>query len=159
MNIDQLLIDKKLRPTKARIAVLNVLAQTNSALSHSEILDKLPPQKEFDRVTIYRVLDWLTKYQLIHKISAGNRAWKFQLTSPPLQKIVSASKKTSLFANPSHAHAHLLCRQCGSVTCVHEVAPKFTQQVLDKYHVESIDIHFKGLCLECAAVNSRQDSA
>lgn len=156
MNINHLLIEKKLRPTKARIAVLNVLAQTNSALSHSEILEKTPLQQEFDRVTIYRVLDWLTKHQLIHKISGENRAWKFQLSSPPHQLIVTASKKPALF--PHHSHAHLLCRQCGSVTCVHEVAPKFTQQVLDKYHVESIEIHLKGLCLECVAFNSNKKS-
>ena len=80
INAKQHIIDAGLRPTSARIAVLSVISCADSALSHSEILERLVTQKEFDRVTIYRVLDRLTHHHLVHKISGENRAWKFQIS-------------------------------------------------------------------------------
>ena len=55
MKIQQIFTDAGLRSTKARIAVLNVLTNVNSALSHSEILEQMSSQKEFDRVDLPRI--------------------------------------------------------------------------------------------------------
>jgi Fur family ferric uptake transcriptional regulator len=148
MKIQQIFTDAGLRSTKARIAVLNVLTNANSALSHSEILEQMSSQKEFDRVTIYRVLDWLTEHHLIHKISGENRAWKFQLSQSSYSQIEPDSDKKQFLAN-LHQHAHLHCASCGKVTCIHELKPQFPKQVLAQYHVESIDINIKGLCSDC----------
>lgn len=152
MNADQVITGAGLRATKARTAILNTIMKAKSALSHSDILDQLAGQKEFDRVTIYRVLDWLTEHQLIHKISGDNRAWKFQLSPPRFQ---SASKHTAhgqLIQN--HRHAHLHCKVCGQITCIHELEPHFPQSTLDKYQVDKIDINIKGICLQCASNRS-----
>ncbi|MDP1766926.1 MAG: transcriptional repressor [Methylotenera sp.] len=146
MNSEKLITNAGLRPTRARIAVLNILAETTSAISHPEILALMSNQIEFDRVTIYRVLDWLTEHHLIHKISADNRAWKFQLS-------YHANNQT-----PSHQHAHLQCTSCGKVTCIHELEPQFPSQILAKYHVESIDIHLKGLCTDCISPTTSAQS-
>ncbi len=137
MNTEELITRAGLRPTRARIAVLNVLAKASSAMSHAEILAQMSHQKEFDRVTIYRVLDWLTEHHLIHKISGDNRAWKFQLSQ-------HEREDESL-----HQHAHLQCSACGKVICIHELEPHFPSKILAKYHVKSIDIHIKGLCPDC----------
>jgi Fur family transcriptional regulator, ferric uptake regulator len=133
-DLTQLISDAGLRPTKARLAVLEAIASADSALSHTEIVERLSTQKEFDRVTIYRVLDWLTEHHLVHKITGENRAWKFQF-----------SQHTT-----AHQHAHLQCASCGKVICIHEIEPHFSQSVLNKYQVESIDIHLKGICPDCA---------
>jgi Fur family ferric uptake transcriptional regulator len=138
MMIDakQHILDAGLRPTSARIAVLSAISSADSALSHPEILERLASQKEFDRVTIYRVLDWLTHHHLVHKISGENRAWKFQLSQHKHE-------------TDTHQHAHLLCTSCGKISCIHELSPHFPKPLLEKYHVETIDVHFKGLCEDC----------
>ncbi|EUJ10068.1 Fe2+/Zn2+ uptake regulation protein [Methylophilaceae bacterium 11] len=151
MSAQERIIIAGLRPTKARLAVLNTIADADSALSHPEILERLSTQKEFDRVTIYRVLDWLTEHDLVHKISGENRAWKFQLSQ---QKFTSATapKATSAVLSNNHHHAHLHCKVCGKVTCVHELEPHFPAPLLAQYQVTSIDINIKGVCADCASL-------
>lgn len=136
MNVRDLLAETGLKSTKARIAVLETLVQSANALSHTEIIERMSG-REFDRVTIYRVLDWLTENGLAHKISGDNRAWKFQLTS--LQK--------------AHQHAHLQCTACGKITCIHELEPHFPPALLKKYQVSNIEVTLKGICADCAHPN------
>ncbi len=153
MNAQDIILQAGLKPTKARLAVLNIIAETNSALSHPEILERLSGQKEIDRVTIYRVLDWLTEHALIHKIAgAGDkRAWKFQLSQPRFSAVMSPQPATGLLANHDHHHAHLHCQVCGKVTCVLELEPHFPPKVLAQYQVSAIDINIKGVCADCAS--------
>ena len=151
MKIQQIFTDAGLKSTKARTAVLRVLASASSALSHSEILEKMSAQQEFDRVTIYRVLDWLTEHGLVHKISGDNRAWKFQFSQTSYTPTEPDTEKKQLIHN-THQHAHLHCTVCGKVTCIHELKPQFSKQILAQYHVESIDINIRGICPQCTAV-------
>lgn len=150
-TVEKIILDVGLRPTKARLAVLKTIAEANSALSHSEIIEHLTGQKEFDRVTIYRVLDWLTEHQLIHRISGENRAWKFQLSQPRFLPANGKVIKSQVLQN--HHHAHLHCKVCGQITCIHELEPHFPQAALDRYQVDTIDINIKGICLQCASLN------
>lgn len=140
-----------LRPTKARLAVLKTITESSSALSHAEILEHLAGLKEFDRVTIYRVLDWLTENQLVHKISGENRAWKFQLSQPKF----SASDQTErkVIGQDAHHHAHLHCIHCGKISCLHDVKPRFNQEILKHYQITQIKINLKGVCDDCANVH------
>ncbi len=149
MNAQEIILDAGLRPTKARLAVLATIAEASSALSHPEILQRLSAQKEFDRVTIYRVLDWLTEHHLIHKISGDNRAWKFQLSASRFSPVSADSNGSQLLAN-GHQHAHLHCTVCGKVTCILELEPKFAKATLEKYQVSHIEINIKGVCPDCA---------
>lgn len=56
---------KQARNTTAKTEILDLISQSEVALSHSEIqsLDGL-----CDRVTIYRVLDRLVEEDLVHKV-------------------------------------------------------------------------------------------
>lgn len=145
---EQLMTDAGLRPTKARIAVLNTLLHSTTALSHPEILAALQGIKEIDRVTVYRVLDWLLENTLIHKISSDDRAWKFQLNAPKRNyRAADPLNNTPLLSN--HGHAHLHCQRCGTVLCIHELAAHIPQTIFDTYQVSQIDISLKGLCPDC----------
>lgn len=146
---EAMITEAGLRPTKARTAVLKTIADAQSALSHTEILTLLAGQKEFDRVTVYRVLDWLTEHQLIHRISGDNRAWKFQLSQPRFLSPSAPTKQGMLTQN--HHHAHLHCKMCGQITCIHELEPRFPPSALNKYQVDTVDINIKGVCLQCAS--------
>jgi len=152
MTTQQLILQAGLKPTKARLAVLSIIAEANSALSHPEILERLSDQKEVDRVTIYRVLDWLTEHDLIHKIagSGDKRAWKFQLSQPRFTAASTPQSTNGFISNNNHHHAHLHCQRCGKVTCVHELEPHFPPQILAQYQVSAIDINIKGVCADCA---------
>lgn len=154
MNVaEQLITNAGLRPTKARIAVVEMLSQSPTALSHTEILASLQGHKEIDRVTVYRVLDWLLENSLIHKISSDDRAWKFQLNPSPKTaarqyKSLNSTEPHSLLNN-NHGHAHLHCQRCKAVVCIHELASHIPQAILDTYQVSQIDISLKGLCQQC----------
>lgn len=144
---EQLMTNAALRPTKARIAVLNTLINSPTALSHTEILSALQGVKEIDRVTVYRVLDWLQEHALIHKISSDDRAWKFQLNSPKRSFKTSANTSSGMINN--HGHAHLHCQFCGTVLCIHELAAHIPQAIFDTYQVSQIEISLKGRCPDC----------
>lgn len=148
MTAQERIMNAGLRPTKARLAVLNTIADADSALSHPEILERLSGQKEFDRVTIYRVLDWLTEHELVHRISGENRAWKFQLSQQRFTPATAVQSSSTMLSN-NHHHAHLHCKVCGKITCVHALEPHFPAQLLAQYQVTSIDINIKGVCAEC----------
>lgn len=152
LNAEQLMTDAGLRPTKARTAVLNTLLHSQSAMSQPEILSALQGIKEIDRVTVYRVLDWLQENALIHKISTDDRAWKYQLNTPK-RNFKTATNATPGILN-NHGHAHLHCQSCGTVLCIHELAAHIPQSIFDTYQVSQIDISLKGLCPACQAAQS-----
>ena len=62
------------RVTQGRILVLEVLQQAGRALTHHEI--EAAVAGPLDRVTVYRVLDWLTRQQIIDTIPGDHRAWR-----------------------------------------------------------------------------------
>jgi Fur family transcriptional regulator, ferric uptake regulator len=146
LTAEQLITDAGLRTTKARVAVLNTLLTSTNALSHPDILAALQGV-EIDRVTVYRVLDWLLENSLIHKISSDDRAWKFQLNAPKRNYRSADTAHLGLLNN--HGHAHLHCQQCGTVLCIHELAAHIPQSLFDTYRVSNIEISLKGLCLDC----------
>ncbi|OAM53182.1 Fur family transcriptional regulator [Methylovorus sp. MM2] len=127
---EHLILDAGQRPTASRVAVLNILANASNALTHTEILDQLD---NFDRVTLYRVLDWLVDGGLAHAIMGQDRARRFQLT----QK------------NTAHQHAHFKCNQCGKVYCLDGVHIKPPQQIPKHFTVESVELNISGRCADC----------
>jgi Fur family ferric uptake transcriptional regulator len=151
---EQLIIEAGLRPTKARLAVLSAMIHSHKALSHTEILTALQGVKEIDRVTVYRVLDWLQANALIHKISTDDRAWKFQLNAPVrrYKAVETASDSAQLNHHglvSNHGHAHLHCQNCGTVLCIHELAAHIPPAIFATYQVSQIEISLKGLCPDC----------
>jgi Fur family ferric uptake transcriptional regulator len=155
-NAEQLIKDTGLRPTKARVAVLATISHASAALSHTEILNLLEGNKEFDRVTIYRVLDWLHENQLVHKILTDNRSWKFQSNIKVKKNQYKPSSVKQLFDN-GHAHAHLQCVRCGSVICIHEFESHIPDQLIKQYNISGIEVNLKGICQQCAKSNQFSD--
>ena len=135
-SADQLIQVSGQRATPVRSAVLSILMETYAALSHSEILDRLQVVGEFDRVTVYRVLDWLVEYGLLHKVAGAGRAWRFRLTRNETM----------------HRHAHFQCNRCGKIFCLPDVRPVLPKKVPASFSVESIELNLKGICDDCNRV-------
>ncbi len=132
----QIISKAGLRATKAREIVLTTILEAESALSQPEVFTKLA-EHNIDRVTVYRVLDWLTEHHLVHKISGDNRAWKFQASHADHAD--------------DHSHSHLHCNACGKVMCIHELSAKFPQALLSKYQITQVQVNLKGICPDCTS--------
>jgi Fur family transcriptional regulator, ferric uptake regulator len=132
MTANQIIQDAGLRPTANRLAVLEALLKAENPLSHHELLSTLSSTHNFDRVTLYRVLDWLLDHQIAHKVAGDNRAWRFQLNNH----------------NTSHRHAHFECTQCGKIYCLDDVSPR-TPKLPQDFRAHSIELTIKGVCALC----------
>ncbi|PTQ97136.1 Fur family ferric uptake transcriptional regulator [Nitrosomonas nitrosa] len=121
------------RATYHRIRTLCLLLEEHHPLTHREIEERLNVKEQLDRVTLYRVLEWMTKKNLIHKIAGDDRVWRFRVN-------------TDLH---SHHHAHFICTRCTKVTCLDEFKLKPNPSLPIGYLLHDIELTVKGFCAEC----------
>lgn len=122
------------RATNNRIYILSVLLAEQQALTHREIEERVSIKQQLDRVTLYRVLEWLNKRNLAHKIPSDDRVWRFRVNT---------------VAHPHH-HAHFKCTRCTKVTCLKEEPDlDFNPLLPIGYLFQEAEITVKGLCAEC----------
>jgi Fur family ferric uptake transcriptional regulator len=119
------------RATPARIRVLNLLRQAPTALSHNEIEAALG-ESALDRVTLYRVLDWLVDCGLAHKSADTHRVFRF-----------------SAAAEGEHtAHVHFRCERCGGVFCL-DAKPPIAPVLPAGFALTRMDFDLRGCCADC----------
>jgi len=138
------------RVTGARVRVLAVLMQADEALAHTEVqrrLEQSEHQEVLDRVTLYRVLDWLVEAELAHRVAGPDRAWRYsaQGSAPP---------------GPAH-HGHFRCRHCERVVCMD--APPGLERSLqdmlpDGFRSDAFELTLLGQCAACAAGSGMVDA-
>lgn len=87
--------------------MLELLSGAAAPLSHQEIEASLGAGS-LDRVTLYRVLDWLVEVGLAVKHADERRVWRFALAS----------------GGEHGGHAHFRCDGCGRVYCLDVPAPR-----------------------------------
>jgi len=136
------------RVTAARVNVLATLMRSSSALSHQELLDRLSPATSIDRVTAYRVLEWLVQSGLAHRIAGEDRVWRFSVGQPCGHDCE---------AGPAHqhthheAHGHFQCDACNRMFCID--APVGTQENLARlpegFDGRDVEVLVRGLCPSC----------
>ncbi len=122
------------RVTAARISALGVLIAAGRALSHTDVELSMSRQGAVDRVTLYRVLDWLVEKGLAHRIAGADRVWRYSI------------------ANAEHGdHAHFQCNQCGKVLCLEQLARPGVRlpRLPSGYRSERIEMTVQGRCAEC----------
>ncbi|MFZ2301289.1 MAG: transcriptional repressor [Gallionella sp.] len=127
------------RATSARTWVLGLLQNAPSPLNHSEIETMLTQNGQpVDRVTIYRVLDWLANVGLAHKAADGRGVFRFSVANP----------------DGKHAqHVHLRCTGCGGIFCLDTPTPP--QPKLPRgFRFGSMAIDIRGECPRCIRVPS-----
>jgi len=119
------------RVTPARLRVYALLLESVRALSHHELESALGPDAPLDRVTLYRVLDWLVEQGLAHRVAGIDRVWRYSI------------------ARDAHAsHAHFQCKQCGKVICLGEL-PERRVPLPRGFRSEAVELTVKGRCAEC----------
>ncbi len=123
------------RVTRQRVEVLAVLLAAPRALTHHEVEKLVNRGVGMDRVTVYRVLEWLTSRDLAHKIAGDDRVWRFNAADDE--------------PGHGHAHAHFKCNGCGEVICLDEVKAARSVRLPSGYRPLAVELTVKGLCIEC----------
>ena len=127
---------RQIRNTQAKTEILNLLDSTESALSHSEIQEKLDGL--CNRVTIYRVLERLEKEGKIHKIIN-------------VDGVINYAKCHHCEENKhSHNHLHFNCENCKLVTCIENVVPEI--ELPENFIAHSYNLIISVICPKCKSL-------
>jgi Fur family ferric uptake transcriptional regulator len=121
------------RVTAARSRVLAVLLAAGQVLSHQEVEQRLGKDSSVDRVTLYRVLEWLVASGLAHRVAGDDRAWRFGFAGHDM----------------THRHAHFSCNGCGQVFCLNDISMPDGVSLPPGFQSREIDLTIKGLCARC----------
>jgi Fur family ferric uptake transcriptional regulator len=126
-----------LRRTGPRVAVLARLSTAESPMTHGALADELA-HLGFDRATIYRNLMDLTEAKLVRRSDHGDHVWRFEL--------VGAS------ARHHKVHPHLICTECGAVSCLEDVEVKLSavRGSARRLRAQDLEVQLRGLCDRCA---------
>lgn len=134
-DAQQRLRNAGLRATSARMAVLQILTQSDAPLSHGEVSERLDAEL-WDRATIYRNLMDLVRAGLAQRSDSGDHIWRFELEK--------------IHHDPAQ-HPHFVCTTCGTVECLPEMEMLPAEAVslpraVQKHRVE---VQVKGVCDDC----------
>ena len=120
------------RMTTPRVQVLAAMLGAQRVLSHHDIEDMLGAAR-LDRVTLYRVLDWLVEQGLAHRIAGRDRVWRFSATG-----------------EAHETHGHFQCNRCGKILCLDELSAHSVPLRLPAgCRPERTELTVTGLCAEC----------
>lgn len=138
---EQLIRRSGARLTSPRFAVLSLLLSSDHALSHQEVTEGLAGKLLVDRVTVYRVLEWLVEQGLAHRIAGEDRVWRFSMSR---QEGLAEREGTA-----EHRHAHFACKQCGQTFCLESIPAALDVKLPAGYRSEVVELTIRGLCGHC----------
>ncbi len=134
-----LVVQSGARVTSARIAVLGELLDAGVALTHPDLQARLQAvEGGLDRVTLYRVLDWLVEVGLAHRVPDPDRVLRFSAQPGG--------------ASPGR-HGHFRCQVCHGVFCLADGPglPDWLAGVLPPgFSGESLELTVSGRCPACS---------
>lgn len=124
----------RIRPTKARIAVLEALTQSDLPLAVEDVR-RHPAVKRLavDPVTVYRILDLFVTASVAKRIELGEGKFRYE------------------HMDREHHH-HVICTTCGTVADVADITETDLERVVSQktgFAVRSHSLEFFGLCPDC----------
>lgn len=131
---EDLILQAGERTTSGRIRILAMLLAEPRPVSHQELDERLHGKNRLNRVTLYRVLEWLNEKCLVHKVVSDDRIWRFRANNN---------------LRPDQ-HAHFKCTRCTRVMCLDDIKAEYGRPLPAGYRPMEIEVTVKGLCSECA---------
>jgi Fur family ferric uptake transcriptional regulator len=129
-----LLKDRNLRATAPRLAVMRILADSDSPLSHSDVLERLG-DTDWDPATIYRNLIKLRDAGIAPVVSRADGIARYVLVT---------SKEDH------HAHAHFVCDDCGQIACLPQaLTASFSMKGPWAASIRKANVQLRGECPDC----------
>lgn len=141
------------RVTATRVRVLATLMESASALSHQELFDRIGSEFSVDRVTVYRVLEWLVQTGLAHRIAAEDRVWRFSIARHTDHEHghAAAEGQGDHVHHQGDPHGHFQCDACRRMFCID--APVGVAQNLERlpegFTGRDVEMVVRGLCPAC----------
>jgi Fur family ferric uptake transcriptional regulator len=132
---EEILKKSQLRTTSSRSAVLDYFLDSDHALSHAMIEEKL--EKNFDRVTIYRTLRTFLDKGIIHRVLDDEGSPKYALCKDHCEE-----------HEHKHNHVHLKCKDCGNTICIDSVEIPIIELPKGFTYTEA-DLLLTGTCKDC----------
>ncbi|MEO8102571.1 MAG: Fur family transcriptional regulator [Betaproteobacteria bacterium] len=124
------------RLTQPRTAVLAVLLAADHAIAHQDVAATLAAHHAIDRVTVYRVLDWLVDAGIAHRLAGDDRVWRFMLNYRA--------------KDAGHKHAHFTCKQCGQTFCLNDIQTRLNFKLPAGFKSAEVDLTIRGACAHCS---------
>lgn len=123
--------------TTPRRMVLGLLRMAPAPQTHRDVLESLRALHlaEIDRVTVYRVLDWLVEQGLAHKAADGQGIFRFSQAQPGVVH---------------ESHVHFRCTCCGGVFCLKDAPPQ-RPKLPKGFRLGGMTVDIRGECSKCVA--------
>lgn len=134
------------RLTQPRMAVLACLLASERATSHLDVAHTLSERHAVDRVTVYRVLEWLVNKDIAHRIAGDDRVWRFMIN--PQRAGSNANTRHGPHVSHGH-HAHFTCEGCGQTICLDKSPPRVAVKLPKGFRTSEIDLMVRGRCARC----------
>lgn len=131
---EEKLLSHQVRPTANRELVLRLIAESDRAVSLSDIETAL---ETVDKSTISRILNLFLDHHLLHAIEDGSGSVKYELCGGKYEHSVQ------------DMHPHFYCEQCHRTFCMQSVTIP-PVEVPRSYVVNSVNYVLKGVCSDCA---------
>lgn len=132
---EEKLTDKGVRPTPARILVLQQLANLEYPVSLIELESMLDT---LDKSTIFRSLTVLLEHHVIHAFEDGSGSTKYEICRSLADHCLIEER-----------HIHFYCKICRQTSCLKEVKTPIVA-LPEGYEIDSINYTVKGVCPQCA---------
>lgn len=130
---EEKLLSHQVRPTANRELVLRLIAESDRAVSLSDIETAL---ETVDKSTIFRILNLFLEHHLLHAIEDGSGSVKYELCGGKYEHSVQ------------DMHPHFYCEQCHRTFCMQSVTIP-PVEVPRGYVVNSVNYVLKGVCSDC----------
>ncbi len=132
------------RITESRLVVLALLLQAGGPLSHHDVMHGLSDAgAEVDRVTVYRVLEWLVQSGQGHRLAGEDRVWRYELAATPGLEPVRHEPHIN------GSHGHFQCDLCHRLYCLDVPPPAVQAGLPPGFDVRDIDLTVRGVCATC----------
>lgn len=133
-TIENILIQRKIRPTAVRLLICQFMEKQQTAVSLSDIEAAF---EKSERTTLFRSLKTFEEKGMVHKIDDGSGVAKYALCEVDC----TCDLETDL-------HLHFHCTQCDETVCL--TAYKLPKISLPKnYKAEDANLVVKGICDKC----------
>ncbi len=132
---DSLLCDKKIKVTKQRITILDLIISKDSSFCANNLFDEL--SGSIDLVTIYRNLQLFCAAGILREVVNKCDRQYFEI---------------SCEHNP--AHPHFYCNLCRKIFCMKSKNSsdyKAKKNIKDNFIIQEMVIHYSGICPACRA--------
>jgi Fur family ferric uptake transcriptional regulator len=114
MNIDEIIKNKKIKLTTARVALLEILQVAKKPLSYEDIKSDI----SMDKATFYRNIAKFEEQGILNSFESNDKKRYFELRLIP--------------------HAHFVCVNCNKIECLNDLDIK-----LDGYLVNNVIVNGK----------------